>query len=110
MTDGPRLGHGGVDGPSLKRAFQASDRDRDGVLSATEFRRAAIPALCSAPSLGFDATALALAGGRQGCYLGRGDRGGRSAPLASRFHRIPTHFPLHLHGIHWKLPIAGPPG
>ena len=25
--------------------------------------------------------------------------GGPAAPLASRFHRIPTHFPLNLHGI-----------
>ena len=31
--------------------------------------------------------------------LTQGDQGGRRAPLASRLHRIPTHFRLNLHGI-----------
>jgi hypothetical protein len=39
---------------------------------------------------------------RQGCYSSRG-QGGPPAPLASRFHRIPTHFLLNLHGLSWKL-------
>jgi hypothetical protein len=29
----------------------------------------------------------------------QGGQGGHAAPLASRFHRIPTHFPLDLHTI-----------
>jgi hypothetical protein len=33
----------------------------------------------------------------------------RAAPLASRLHRIPTHFLLNLHGIQWKLPTFSPP-
>jgi hypothetical protein len=28
--------------------------------------------------------------------------------VASRFHSIPTHFPLVLHGIYWKFPIFAP--
>ena len=31
--------------------------------------------------------------------LTQGVQGGRPAPLASRLRRIPTHFPLNLHGI-----------
>jgi hypothetical protein len=31
--------------------------------------------------------------------LTQGGQGSRPAPLASRLYRIPTHFPLHLHGI-----------
>jgi hypothetical protein len=31
--------------------------------------------------------------------LTQGGQGGRPAPLASRLHRIPTHFLLNLHGI-----------
>jgi hypothetical protein len=30
---------------------------------------------------------------------GGGGQGGHAAPLASRLHRIPTHFLLNLHGI-----------
>ena len=29
----------------------------------------------------------------------QGCQGGRAAPLASRLHRIPTHFSLNLYGI-----------
>ena len=36
--------------------------------------------------------------------------GGDPAPLASRFLRIPTHFPLNLHAIPWELSTVGPPG
>jgi hypothetical protein len=35
-----------------------------------------------------------------------GGQGGRPAPLASRFHGSPTHFSLHLYGIHLKFPTA----
>jgi hypothetical protein len=35
-------------------------------------------------------------------------QGGRPAPLACRFHRIPTHVPLNLHTICWKLPTDDP--
>jgi hypothetical protein len=41
--------------------------------------------------------------------LTQGGQGGRPAPLASRLHSIPTHFPLILHGIWWKFPAFGPP-
>ena len=41
--------------------------------------------------------------------LTQGGQGGRPAPLASRFHRISTRFPLNLHAIDCKLPIVGPP-
>jgi hypothetical protein len=34
-----------------------------------------------------------------GMLTAQGGQGGRPAPLASRLHRIPTHFPLNLHGI-----------
>ena len=41
--------------------------------------------------------------------LTQGGQGGRPAPLASRFHRIPTRFPLNLHAIDCKSPFVGPP-
>ena len=37
----------------------------------------------------------------------KGGEGGRPAPLASRLHRVPTHFLLNLHGIWWKLLTFG---
>ena len=40
--------------------------------------------------------------------LTQGGQGGRPAPLASRLHRIPTHFLLNLHGFSRKLPTFGP--
>ena len=45
--------------------------------------------------------------GHQGCSPG--ETRGPIAPLARRFLRILTHFPLHLHAIWWKLPTDGPP-
>jgi hypothetical protein len=42
--------------------------------------------------------------------LTQGGQGSRPAPLAWRFLRVPTHFPLNLHAIWWKLPAVGPPG
>jgi hypothetical protein len=33
------------------------------------------------------------------CEAGMLTQGGRPAPLAPRFHSIPTHFALNLHGI-----------
>jgi hypothetical protein len=39
---------------------------------------------------------------------GGGGGAAAAAPLASRLHRSPIRFPLHLHGIHWKLPTFGP--
>ena len=41
--------------------------------------------------------------------LTQGGQGGRPAPLALQFHRIPTHFLLNLHGFSRKLPTFGPP-
>jgi hypothetical protein len=32
------------------------------------------------------------------------------APLRPHSLKFPTHFPLHLHAISWKLPTVGPPG
>ena len=39
--------------------------------------------------------------------LTQGGQGGRPAPLALRFHRIPTHFPLNLRAIYCKLRTDG---
>jgi 3-carboxy-cis,cis-muconate cycloisomerase len=43
--------------------------------------------------------ALPLTFGCNAGMLTQGGQGGRPAPLASRFHRIPTHFPLNIHAI-----------
>ena len=40
-----------------------------------------------------------LAGWSVPGMLTQGGEGGRPAPLASRFHRVPTHFILNLHGV-----------
>ena len=42
--------------------------------------------------------------------LAQGGPGGHLVPLAARFYRTLVRFPLHLHGIQWKLHIVGPPG
>ena len=41
--------------------------------------------------------------------LTQGGQGRCPAPLASRLHRIPTHFLLNSHGIAWKIPTFAPP-
>ena len=105
---------------ALQQAYAATDETRDGWIGPAEFR-SLLQHLVRGLGGGADnvdprqgrgvdppAAAPRTPSLHEMGLLTQGGQEGLLAPLACRFSRILTHFPLILHGIYWKLSTFGP--